>query len=234
LVSEARYQTQKVINLPPEERVEFVIVKDMAWTSDNKYQGNYKSLIRVNISDPLIPASLPISVTHQTYPGHHTEHCLRELELYSARGQLESSILLSNTPESTISEGLAQTSRKIILGEPAMLEDRIQEIETRLRRALRVNAALMIYDKRLEAEDAKEYFMEEGAYEKKESDRAMRFVLDPLLRTYLFTFYEGERLVSQAWKRAKELGKEERFLQILYREQNCPTTFKEKTKKLLS
>jgi hypothetical protein len=234
LVGEARHETQKVFKLPPGEHVDFTIVKDEPWTSDNKYRGNYGSLIMLNTGAPLTSTSLPISVTHQTYPGHHTEHVLKELELYSARKQLESSILLMNTPESTISEGLAETSRKFILGEPAMLEDKIQQIEIRLRRAVRVNAALMIYDRRLAADDAKEYFVEEGAYEKNESDKGMRLVLDPLYRTYLFTFYEGDKMVSEAWKRAKSLGKEERFLQILYREENCPTTFKEKTKKLFS
>jgi hypothetical protein len=57
-------------------------------------------------------------------------------------------------------------------------------------------------------------------------------VPDPLWRTYLFTFYEGEGIVEEAWKRARESGKEEQLLQILYREANCPTTFKEKTRKL--
>jgi hypothetical protein len=56
----------------------------------------------------------------------------------------------------------------------------------------------------------------------------MRFVLDPRWRAYLFTFYEGGKLISEAWRRAKEIGKEEQLLHILYREQNCPTTFREK------
>jgi hypothetical protein len=234
LVAEAKAQTMKVFNLPPAEQVDFAVVNDMPWSSDNKYLGNYRSLVTLNTSVPVTSTSLPITVTHQTYPGHHTEHILKELELFSARNQLEASIILINTPESTMSEGLAETSRKFILGEPAMAEDRIQQLEARFRRAVRVNAALMIHEKNLDVEEAMQYFMEEGGYEKKESKQGMRFVLDPLWRTYLFTFYEGERMISEAWRHAKEAGKEERFLKILYQEENCPTTFKEKVRKLLA
>lgn len=234
LVNEAKSQTQKVFRLPPGEEVDLAVAEDVPWSSDNKYLGSYRSLIRLNTNLPVTSTSLPISVTHQTYPGHHTEHVLKELELFSIRHQLEASIIMVNTPQSTMSEGLAETSRKFILGEPAMVEDRIQELLTRLRRAVRVNAALMIYEKRLDVEDAKQYFVEEGAYDEKEAEQGVRFVLDPLWRTYLFTFYEGERIVAEAWKRARESGKEELFLQVLYSEENCPTTFKEKTRKLFS
>ena len=234
LVDEARSQTRKVFNLPPGEQVDLTVVEDMPWSSDNKYFGNYRSLIRLNTSVPVTSTSLPISITHQIYPGHHTEHIVKESELLSTRNEMEASIILVNTPQSTMSEGLAETSRKFILGEPAMVEDRIQQFDAKLRRALRVNAALMIYEKRLNTEDARQYFIEEGVYDEKESERGMRFVLDPLWRTYIFTFYDGERIVSDAWKRARESGKEEQFLQVLYKEENCPTTFKEKTKKLFS
>ncbi|WXG46211.1 MAG: hypothetical protein WED05_06030 [Candidatus Atabeyarchaeum deiterrae] len=232
LLTEARYETMKSFNLPAGERVELSILKDRPWTSDNRYLGNYKSLVELNIQMPVTSSSLPLHVTHQSYPGHHTEHVLKEMELYLGKKQLESSILLVNTPECTMSEGLAETSRKFILGEPSMAEDRIEDLEMKFRRAVRVNTALMVYDKRLDLEQTKEYFTEEGAYEKKESELGMRFVLDPLLRAYLFTYYEGERLISDAWKRAKEAGKIEQLLQILYREENCPTTFKEKVEKL--
>jgi hypothetical protein len=234
LVAEARVHTQKVFKLPQGEEVEFAVLENRPYSSDNEYLGNYKSVIRLNVNLPLMSASLPIHVTHQTYPGHHTEHVLKELELYQGKNQHESSIIMPNTPESTISEGLADTSRKFILGEPAMAEDKIPELDMALKRAIRANAALMIHDKRLDLGEARKYLLEEGVYEENESEYSMRFVLDPFWRAYLFTYYEGGKLISEAWKRAKQLGKEERFLQILYREENCPTTFKEKVRKLFA
>ena len=46
-------------------------------------------------------------VAHEAYPGHHLEHAWKEAELVDRAGRLESSILLINTPECLISEGLA-------------------------------------------------------------------------------------------------------------------------------
>ncbi|WXG43583.1 MAG: hypothetical protein WED04_06010 [Promethearchaeati archaeon SRVP18_Atabeyarchaeia-1] len=234
LVAEAREHTRRVFQLPPGEEVEFDRLVNRPYSSDNKYLGNYKSLFRLNVDYPLISASLPIHVTHQTYPGHHTEHVLKELELYRGKNQRESCIMLSNTPESTISEGLADTSTKFILGEPSMAEDKIQALEMTFRRSIRANAALMVHDKHLGVEDARKYMLDEGAYDRNESELGMRWLLDPFWRAYLFTYYEGGNLVSEAWRRAKEAGKEQQLLDILYREQNCPTTFMVKMKRLLA
>ena len=233
LVAEAREHTKKVLQLPPEEGVQYATLENRPYSSDNTYLGNYKSIVRLNLNYPLISASLPIHVTHQTYPGHHTEHVLKELELYEGKKQQESSILLSNTPESTISEGLADTSRKFILGEPSMAEDKIMELAMTFRRAIRANAALMVHEKHLDVEEARKFLLDEGGYEGGESELGLRWLLDPLWRAYLFTYHEGTKLVSEAWRRAKEVGRERQLLNVLYKEENCPTTFKEKVRKIL-
>src|SRR6185295_2429040 len=46
-------------------------------------------------------------IAHETYPGHHLEHAWKEADLVDSQARLESSILLINTPECLISEGLA-------------------------------------------------------------------------------------------------------------------------------
>jgi hypothetical protein len=233
LVAEAREHTKKIFHLPAEEGVEFATLENRPYGSDNSYLGNYRTIVRLNISYPLISSSLPIHVTHQTYPGHHTEHILKELELYREKRQRESSILLSNTPQTTISEGLADTSRKFILGEPSMAEDKIMELEMTFRRSIRANAALMVHEKHLDVDEARKFLLDVGAYEGNESELGMRWLLDPFWRAYLFTYHEGTKIVSEAWKRAKEAGKEQQILNVLYGEENCPTTFREKVRKIL-
>ena len=51
------------------------------------------------------------TVIHETYPGHHLEHAWKEADLVDGEGRLEASILLINTPECLISEGLADLGR---------------------------------------------------------------------------------------------------------------------------
>jgi hypothetical protein len=58
----------------------------------------------------------------------------------------------------------------------------------------------------------------------------MAFILDPLWRGYIFTYYEGAKLIEEAWKKARRENKEQEILDILYKEENCPTTFKQKMK----
>ena len=51
--------------------------------------------------------TLPRIIAHEAYPGHHLEHAWKEADLVDRDGRLEASILLINTPECLISEGLA-------------------------------------------------------------------------------------------------------------------------------
>ena len=51
--------------------------------------------------------TLPLIIAHETYPGHHREHAWKEADLVDRDGHLEASILLINTPDCLISEGLA-------------------------------------------------------------------------------------------------------------------------------
>ncbi len=47
-------------------------------------------------------------------PGHHLEHAWKEADLVDRQGRLESSILLINTPECLISEGLADVGVRFV------------------------------------------------------------------------------------------------------------------------
>ena len=56
-------------------------------------------------------------VTHEVYPGHHTDHLYKEPLL--AEGRLELAIALFPTPRSVVAEGIAMLAHKILLGEDA-------------------------------------------------------------------------------------------------------------------
>jgi hypothetical protein len=232
VANEARSKTKALIALPPVELAELNVVSDKPWGAYNWYLGNYRSRIDLNTDIPVPLTRLPTLVFHEVYPGHHTEHASKELELYSRRKQLESSILLINTPDCAMSEGLADAASEFVIGKPGSAADRIEKLAQSQGLMANVNTALLVHDRHVSLEEAKNYFMEQGAIPKEEVDKRIRFILDPLWRGYIFAYYEGEKLIEQAWKRAKEAQKEPELIQILYREENCPTTFMEKTRKI--
>jgi hypothetical protein len=234
LASAARSRTRALIKLPPSELAELNVVSNKPWGAYNWYLGNYRSRIDLNTDIPVSSARLPILVTHEVYPGHHTEHTSKELELYSKRNQLESSILLINTPDCTMSEGVADAAPRFVIGESTNVDDRIQRLGRRQELMVSVNTALLVHHRHAEVDEAKRYFMEEAAIAKEEVDKRVQFVLDPAWRGYIFTYYVGARLVEEAWESAGQAGKEGELLKILYSEENCPTTFKEKVRRLLA
>jgi hypothetical protein len=61
-------------------------------------------------------------MTHEAYPGHHLEHASKEAALVDGQGRLEASILLINTPDCLISEGLADLGERFV----APPEDRVE------------------------------------------------------------------------------------------------------------
>ena len=49
------------------------------------------------------------------YPGHHTEHAVKEHLLVRERRRLEESIPMVPTPAALVSEGLAETGRSVVV-----------------------------------------------------------------------------------------------------------------------
>ena len=58
----------------------------------------------------MVPDTVVELVTHEAYPGHHTEHAWKE-QLLTRAGRLEESIVLIPTPQSVVSEGIASLGR---------------------------------------------------------------------------------------------------------------------------
>src|SRR5690606_5764490 len=67
----------------------------------------------INTDLPIHAHTLPNLVAHEGYPGHHTEHALKDHLLYQQRGYAEHAIQLINTPECVISEGIAMLAEEI-------------------------------------------------------------------------------------------------------------------------
>ena len=107
LVGRFRATAAGAFGLPDGEDLRVSLVTGQPWSAYDWFDGGRRSRIDVNTDLPVRATDLIGLVAHEAYPGHHLEHAWKEAELVDRAGRLESSILLINTPECLISEGLA-------------------------------------------------------------------------------------------------------------------------------
>lgn len=213
---ELRRRTVALYPLPADEAVEFRLVNDQPWSGYNWYYGNYRSGVDLNTDLPIQANSLTYLIAHEAYPGHHTEHCIKEAGLFNTRGWAEHSIMLINTPECVLSEGIADTGQQVIFA-PGELEqwqathvyplgklNGDPERERRLGVASRAlsgvggNAALLLHDEGRSAEDVIKYLMRYSLSTEQQARQRLRFLSNPLWRSYVFTYFYGARMI-RAW-----------------------------------
>ncbi|MHA1913786.1 MAG: hypothetical protein ACW986_02170 [Promethearchaeota archaeon] len=88
--------------------------QEVKWTFYNRYLGNFCSQIEINPKYNMYWSSLLSGATHEAYPGHHTEFAVKESRLYRENNQFEHAILLMNSPQIVISEGIADIAVNIL------------------------------------------------------------------------------------------------------------------------
>ncbi|MGY2062015.1 DUF885 domain-containing protein, partial [Nocardia gipuzkoensis] len=101
--------------LPEHERVDYEVVGDKPWSGFNYYLGDHRSRVAINADLKQHMAHLPALIAHESYPGHHTEHCRKEAGLVAA-GHDEQTLFLVNTPQCLMAEGLADLALRSIVG----------------------------------------------------------------------------------------------------------------------
>jgi hypothetical protein len=211
--AELRTRTEALFGLPEGQTVTVELVSNEPWAGFNYYLGGLRSRVVLNTDIPLRPEQLPVYVAHEVFPGHHTEHAWKEALLVRGRGRLEESILLTGTPQSLISEGIATTALAA-LGEDAeracceILADLGAGYDLELVRAVREaekpiprilhSAALMLHEEGRDADDVRAFVLRWSLRTEPEVDKILEFVLHPVWRAYAVVYEVGERL-AEAW-----------------------------------
>jgi hypothetical protein len=117
--SALRDRVREDFALPDTETITYEVVTDKPWSGFNYYEGNYRSTVAVNADLKQQMSNLPRLVAHESYPGHHTEHCRKEAGLVELGGQQEQTIFLVNTPQCLMAEGLADLALYAVVGDGA-------------------------------------------------------------------------------------------------------------------
>jgi hypothetical protein len=209
LAEDFRSRTKDLFELPEGESVEVEYVSDEPWTAFNYYQGDLRSRIAVNTDVSMTLDMLAGLVAHEAYPGHHTEHAWKE-QLHVREGRLEESALMVGTPMSLISEGIAELASEIMLAEEeeqviaAHIEGTGVSYDPELSRTVKEarrpiayvpgNVALLIHTRGGSEKEAVDYSMRWGLTTRRRAQQMVRFVTDPVWRSYISTYTAGEDL----------------------------------------
>lgn len=222
----AREWTRRVVELPEGEGLDLKIVRDVPWLAFCSYQGGYRSQIEINVDLPMPAVQLLTIAAHEAYPGHHTEHCVKEKALVRGRGLAEESIVLVPTPQSLIAEGIAKLAPSVLLsggaGDQLSAVARAAGVDFDLRHAVaveramepcswaEVNASLMLYEEGAGEDEIRAYMERWALMTPEVSAHLVRFMKDPTSRTYIICYPAGLALCG-AW-----VGEDEaRFRRLL-------------------
>lgn len=219
---EIRRRTLALVELPAGEGIEYRFVQNQPWSGYNWYLGHGRSRVELNTDLPIEANRLTNLLCHEGYPGHHTEHTLKE-RLYLDHGFGEHSIQLLNTPACIISEGVASLAEEVLFDDDELISFRHDhvypvagievdpEIEAGIRaasaalRAVPSNAALLMHaDHQTEAE-VLAYLMRYGLLTEQSAKKRLEFIGDPRWRAYIFTYHAGYDLLRE-WLEAGPNG----------------------------
>jgi hypothetical protein len=236
-----RERARVLFGLPVGEQLSVTLVRDKPWSGYNWYDGGLRSRVEINTDLPTRAADLLGVLPHETYPGHHLEHAWHEAHLVEEAGRLEASVLCINAPECLLSEGLADLGRRFAV--PAADEaDLLVEIyrlaglgeardpaaaraaadaQTAMTRAahllggVRGNAAILRHADGASREEVQAYLERYLLTTAERAAKRLEFIDHPLWRTYVFVYFEGERLLSRWLERVPTDEQPGRFRRLL-------------------
>jgi len=230
--SALRDKVRATYPLPDAETIVYEVVTDKPWSGFNYYEGNYRSTVAVNADLKQQMANLPRLVAHESYPGHHTEHCRKEAGLVAGRDQQEQTIFLVNTPQCLMAEGLADLALYAAVGPgwgswaaeiyadlglrfDGERAEALSEASAALA-DVRQDAALMLHDEHRDADDVVDFLQRWLLIDDTRARQSLRFLSSPLWRAYTSTYVEGYRLL-RSWldDRPAGVGLTERFGRLL-------------------
>ncbi|MHB8460654.1 MAG: DUF885 domain-containing protein, partial [Candidatus Limnocylindrales bacterium] len=228
------------------------LVRAQPWTGYDWYDGGFRSRVDLNTDVPIRVDGLTHTLAHETYPGHHLEHAWKEADQVAAAGRLEASILLIDTPECLISEGLADLGVRFAapadrlvdllvelyrIAGLALASDPIAAREHALRtvamtparatlRAVAVNAALMLHVDGADRDAVLAFLGDVGLMAPDRAEQRLSFIEHPLWRAYVFVYTEGEALLRRWLEVIPEADRAARFGRLLH-EQLTPRLIEE-------
>jgi hypothetical protein len=213
LLKEFRHRANRIVNLPAGERIDFESVDGVPWLAFNRYLGDYRSLVELNVDLPVSIIDLVATVAHEAYPGHHSERACKEKLLYRDQSRLEMSVMIVSAPEAVIAEGIATNALEAALGDEgfAALTQLAEGVEVLFDPAIAdvvhreegnlfgaaTNAARRLHEDRMTPNEAEAYLQEWALYSPERAAQSVSFLMDPGSWTYATAYTDGQRICRE-------------------------------------
>ncbi len=210
LLDDLRERTDRCFGLPEGEHVDIELVTDAPWSGFNYYLGGLHSRVAVNVDLPVLSPGLAHLVAHEAYPGHHTEHCCKEVGLVRRRQWPEETIFLVGTPQCLLAEGVADLGLEVVVSadpaeQAAMLAAHLwplgipfdADVVAEVGRAghglegVRGNVALLLHEYGADGDEAVAYAERWGLLPRRRAEKLVAFLTDPTWRAYISCYVEG-------------------------------------------
>jgi len=244
-----RERAGSLFGLPAGEALQVGLVTGQPWSGYNWYDGGLRSRVDINTDLPVRAPDLLGLLAHEAYPGHHLEHAWKEARLVRAERRVECSVLLINTPECLVSEGLADLGRRFATTpneEPGLLVELLERAGLAARSDGRsaadvaaaaialhaprrrlgefaVNAALRRHADGADHATVRRELEQVALFAPERAEKRLEFIEHPLWRTYVFVYAEGEALLGRWLDEVPEADRAARFGRLLV-EQLTPAT----------
>ncbi|MCP4549338.1 MAG: hypothetical protein GY835_23030 [bacterium] len=209
--------------LPKNDSFEFVFVNNKPWPANHYYLGNSSSRVEINTDLPFYVSFVVYMVSHDLYPGHHTEISIKEERLYSEQGREEHCIWPINTPATAVSEGIAERGRKMIMSDEEWIEWHSEVLYPAVgldhldaeRRYLIGNASTQLdgvygnavflaHDQGKTDDEVMEYIKKFRLLSEEEAAGCVRFIKAPQFRSYYFTYLCGAALLDELFEQNED------------------------------
>jgi hypothetical protein len=227
-IAACRARTLEHMTLPPGERFDLEYVTGTPWNAYNWYQGDYRSLIQVNLDFPIAIDRAVDLACHEGYPGHHVYNAKLEEELVNGRGWVEFSVYPLFSPQSLIAEGSAnygidmafpaaervafeRDSLFPLAGlDPSLAEQnaRVREVMEQLNFA-RNEVARRYLNGALDSAGAVAAMQRYWLQSPEAAAKTLRFI--DTYRSYVINYNLGRRLVGRAVERAGDDSADDRW-----------------------
>ena len=242
LLERFRTRAGELFGLPDGESIRLTTITDQPWIAYDRYLGEGRSRVELNVDVPVTAHDLIVTLGHEAYPGHHLEAAWRETDLVERDRRLEVSMILTNTPEGPVSEGLARYGTRFAASldeRPELLVEIFERADLPIARdpaaarhvaersvwlhtlrdrleAATDEATLRRYVDGASSEEVLAYLREVGRYRPRVAEKRLAFLEDPLSRLYVFAYEGGEALVSAWVEKAEAPDQVGRFGRLLH------------------
>lgn len=227
ITAEARARIRPHLPFPAEEEVGLAFGPDLPYRAYTRYPGRARSRIEVHTGRPLPFDELVDFAAHEAYPGHHTEHALRESHQYRRAAQGEYALQVMNSPASLVWEAVATCARALVFPEgsavlaaelaPPLGAGADPEREAAIWAAAGVldaaegNAALLLHEENLPPAEVANYLAERSLMAPAGAARFVERLAGLPWRVYVFAYGSGRRLLgpklagADRWPRLRRL-----------------------------